>query len=174
MTQAELKALIEEAHELATSLLAGCEYASHYTDLSGPELFDLIDRARKLGMAVRSIPDTASTSLVLGGNGSYSASGEAAADAATEGWRDIESAPRDGTHVLGFHDGAARVGVSPYRRTWWGKTSHVPIYGWCFGEDVENIQLWKPSHWKPLSNGALPRHGKPLSDATDPSGAREP
>lgn len=57
-------------------------------------------------------------------------------------WQDISSAPRDGTHFTG------RKGTRKLR-TWWGKTSHVPLYGWCHGRDVENIDLWQPTHWKP-------------------------
>lgn len=34
------------------------------------------------------------------------------------------------------------------RITWWGKASHVPIYGWCFGQG-ENVDLWEPTHWQP-------------------------
>lgn len=56
-------------------------------------------------------------------------------------WERIESAPKDGTRFY------AKSG-SLKRLTWWGKASHVPLYGWCHGPDPENIDLWAPSHWK--------------------------
>jgi len=30
------------------------------------------------------------------------------------------------------------------RLTWWGKTSHVPLYGWCHGDDIEDLDIWTP------------------------------
>ena len=36
-------------------------------------------------------------------------------------------------------------------KTYWGKTSHVPMYGWNHGVDVENMNLWEPTHWRQLS-----------------------
>jgi hypothetical protein len=72
-------------------------------------------------------------------------------------WRRIESAPKDGTRFIGM----ARI-VATYmnrfetkdryikRITWWGKTSHVPLYGWCYGRDCENVNLWEPTRWKSL------------------------
>lgn len=68
-------------------------------------------------------------------------------------WQPIETAPRNGTHFLGRGKRACRyTGKLLYtkRRTWFGKTSHIPMYGWCHGRDVENIDLWQPTQWKPL------------------------
>lgn len=68
-------------------------------------------------------------------------------------WRDIESAPRDGTRILGRRTSADQhTGRLRYqkRQTFWGKTSHVPLYGWNYGRDVENLNLWDPTHWLPL------------------------
>lgn len=68
-------------------------------------------------------------------------------------WMPIETAPKDGTRFLGRrtsvdrHTGRLRYNV---RRTWFGKASHVPLYGWCHGRHVENIDLWQPTHWQPL------------------------
>lgn len=70
-----------------------------------------------------------------------------------KGWRQIEDAPRDGTVVLGRRTYADRyTGVLRYqkRRTYWGKTSHVPLYGWNHGRDPEDQDLWQPTHWQPL------------------------
>lgn len=69
------------------------------------------------------------------------------------GWQPIETAPRDGTRVLGRSTRVCRyTGKLIYtkRRTFWGKTSHVPLYGWNWGRDVEDLDLWQPTHWRPL------------------------
>lgn len=72
-----------------------------------------------------------------------------------EGWQDISTAPKDGTWFLGGHNKSAVLAI-----TWFGKTSHVPIYGWCHGEDGEDIDLWQPTHWRPLpAPPALSQHG---------------
>lgn len=69
-------------------------------------------------------------------------------------WRtDIENAPRDGTPIKGRIKTVDRyTGRLLYttRKTWWGKVSHVPIHGWCWGSDPENINLWEPKLWQPL------------------------
>lgn len=74
-------------------------------------------------------------------------------------WRPIETAPKDGTRFLG------RIAYVPgngdwkmrYHTfvTWWGKTSHVPLYGWCHGR-VENVDLWEPDRWQPLTQSEKP------------------
>jgi hypothetical protein len=72
-------------------------------------------------------------------------------------WQAIATAPKDGTRIK-----AKRGYVPPHNRsngkmryethiTWWGKTSHVPMYGWCYGRDVENINLWQPESWQHLT-----------------------
>lgn len=68
-------------------------------------------------------------------------------------WLLIDSAPKDGRLILGRRSDPDRyTGILRYRRrrTWWGKTSHVSLYGWCFGKDPENIDLWEPTHWRGL------------------------
>ena len=85
-----------------------------------------------------------------------------------DGWRDIGAAPRDGTRIRG--KGPLQLWVrqmpgsilpgwktvrSAERVTWWGKTSHVPLYGWCRGRDPENIDLWQPTHWRPVDPARL-------------------
>jgi hypothetical protein len=60
------------------------------------------------------------------------------------GWRDIATAPRDRSIFLGAVDGVVRL-VS------WGKTSHVPIYGFCLADQgAEDYDLCEPSCWQPL------------------------
>lgn len=70
-----------------------------------------------------------------------------------EMWDSISTAPKDGTRFLG-----RTSKPDPYRNyrmgyckriTWFGKTSHVPLHGWCYGR-VENVNLWEPTHWKPI------------------------
>ena len=62
-------------------------------------------------------------------------------------WRPIATAPKDGTRFVGLTH-------LPLRRriTWWGKTSHVPLYGWCHGR-AEDVDLWEPTHWLPYKGG---------------------
>lgn len=60
-------------------------------------------------------------------------------------WKPISSAPIDGSRFLATHIKSGVVCV-----TWFGKTSHVPLYGWCEGDDPEDIDLWEPTHWMPL------------------------
>lgn len=68
-------------------------------------------------------------------------------------WMPISTAPKDGTRFLGRGPIAnplrGRIRTVK-RRTFWGKTSHVPLYGWNYGRDVENLNLWEPSEWRPL------------------------
>jgi hypothetical protein len=63
------------------------------------------------------------------------------------GWQTMESAPKDGTSFLATHE---KSGVQQI--TSFGKTSHVPLYGWtiCPDGDPEEIDLWHPTHWMPL------------------------
>jgi hypothetical protein len=67
-------------------------------------------------------------------------------------WQPIETAPRDGTRIRA--KGRVRSWGRPVKRTVvrvsrWGKTSHVPLYGWNWGRDPENQNLWHPTHWQP-------------------------
>lgn len=58
-------------------------------------------------------------------------------------WQPIETAPMD-THILGVVDGDVRM-------IRWGKTSHLPIYGFCLADQgVEEFDLCEPTHWMPL------------------------
>lgn len=66
-------------------------------------------------------------------------------------WRPMSEAPRDGTTFI-----ARRVPEDSQRgyggnKTWWGKTSHVPLYGWCYfidEDDPEEVSLWQPDEWR--------------------------
>ena len=59
-------------------------------------------------------------------------------------WKPMSSAPRDGIKILGRNEEETRT-------TWFGKTSHVPLYGWCFGHDPEDIDLWEPTEWTEIN-----------------------
>lgn len=63
-------------------------------------------------------------------------------------WRKIRTA-RLTDRILGM-DG--RTGEE--HETWWGKASHIGWYGWCWGDDPEDISAWSPTHWKPLPEAA--------------------
>lgn len=58
-------------------------------------------------------------------------------------WKPIKDAPRDGTKIMG--QDATRKMV-----TWFGKASHIPMYGWCVGDDPEDIDLWTPTVWEKI------------------------
>lgn len=68
----------------------------------------------------------------------------------------ISSAPTDGTRFIGSKLFVVSLGFYGHRmvyaehETWYGKTSHVPLYGWCRGE-IEDVDLWEPTHWKPIT-----------------------
>lgn len=62
-------------------------------------------------------------------------------------WRKIEEAPRDGTSLLGVtpYDFDARIFA-------WGKTSHLPLYGWVYiDQGVEDREPCFPTHFIPLT-----------------------
>jgi hypothetical protein len=56
-------------------------------------------------------------------------------------WQLIDTAPDNGARFIAKD-------ADHHRITWWGKTSHVPLYGWCHGRG-EDIDLWQPTHWAP-------------------------
>lgn len=59
-------------------------------------------------------------------------------------WKPIETAPQDGRKLLGYVFGNVRF-------IYWGKTSHIPLYGWnTCDEGAENCDLCEPTHWMPL------------------------
>lgn len=78
-------------------------------------------------------------------------------------WFDMATAPKDGTRIKARERYVHHYGkYHPVyrwrtRTTWWGKASHVPLYGWCHGRDVEDIDLWQPTQWRTLPNTQVSR-----------------
>lgn len=61
-------------------------------------------------------------------------------------WQPIETAPRDGSRLLAIYGGQVRI-------IQYGKTSHVPLYGFCLADQgiedfdlvlTENLKGWMP------------------------------
>ena len=63
----------------------------------------------------------------------------------TTDWNhDMDAAPREGTRMLAVVDGDVRVCA-------WGKTSHVPLYGWLLvDQGAEDADLCAPASWMPM------------------------
>lgn len=62
-------------------------------------------------------------------------------------WRSMQTAPLNGVPILGV------VGTKnrQVRIIQFGKTSHVPMYGWCLADQgVEDFDLCTPTAWMPL------------------------
>jgi len=61
-------------------------------------------------------------------------------------WRPIATAPKDGAWFRGRRGHLERD-------TQWGKTSHVPLYGWCHVASMHDgnadYDLWEPLEWRP-------------------------
>ena len=58
-------------------------------------------------------------------------------------WQPIETAPKD-KQILGLVDGQVRL-------IRYGKTSHVPLYGFCLADQgPEDFDICEPTKWLPL------------------------
>jgi hypothetical protein len=58
-------------------------------------------------------------------------------------WRPMDTAPH-GQRILAVVDGHVRVVM-------WGKTSHVPLYGFCLADQgVEDFDICEPLCWMPF------------------------
>lgn len=59
-------------------------------------------------------------------------------------WQEIETAPKDGSHFFGLVENERRLCM-------WGKTSHIPLYGWILiDQGVEDCDLCEPTKWYPF------------------------
>ena len=66
-------------------------------------------------------------------------------------WQPIETAPKDGTHIIGLFDGWSDECV---RVTWYNKKSYSKLFGKI---TIKRLKGWqnglnkvKPTHWMPL------------------------
>lgn len=60
-----------------------------------------------------------------------------------DGWQSMDTAPKHGHFLATVADGVRLVS--------WGKTSHVPLYGWILvDQGVEDCDLCLPTAWMPL------------------------
>lgn len=59
-----------------------------------------------------------------------------------KGGQTMDNAPRDGSRFK------AQDEAGNLRECWWGKTSHVPLHGWCWNDgNPEDADLWNPIVW---------------------------
>ena len=73
-------------------------------------------------------------------------------------WQPIETAPRDGTHILGWNAeyGQRETNMGRYGKgspgfAAWEKGDGPLNYGWVWDEPIHNWGCtWKPTHWLPL------------------------
>jgi hypothetical protein len=67
------------------------------------------------------------------------------------GWQDIATAKKDeNKRILAVVNGEVRIIA-------YGKTSHVPIWGWCLADQgAEEFDLCEPTHWMPMPTPPAP------------------
>ena len=57
-------------------------------------------------------------------------------------WKSMETAPKDGHRFLALVNGVVRFVA-------WGKTSHVPLYGFCLADQGgEDFDICSPTKWR--------------------------
>lgn len=89
----------------------------------------------------------------------------------TGGWRDIESAPKDGSYIVAWGKPCSSADEGPWVTRWqdYGEGS-IALERWKSGdgpkgtfwhsEPVNNwTNGWKPTHWQPLPSPPLPLPG---------------
>jgi hypothetical protein len=78
---------------------------------------------------------------------------DAVLDALPQQWQSIETAPKDGTQILGF-DAEIRV----YAIIQWGKHNHIPLYGWLRQIELtdEAVEGFDATDWMPLPTPPKP------------------
>jgi hypothetical protein len=65
-------------------------------------------------------------------------------------WQAMETAPKNGRHFLAVVEGKVRIVA-------FGKTSHIPLYGWNLADQgAEEWELCQPTHWMPLPEPPSP------------------
>lgn len=80
----------------------------------------------------------------------------------SEGWRPIESAPKDGTHFIGYGPAPGDGDLEARETYWqffsegsqarkWFDRGEGPSGQWRWSEPLHNWgSSWKPTHWRPL------------------------
>lgn len=64
-------------------------------------------------------------------------------------WQSMDTAPKVVGRIIGAVEGRARF-------ICWGKTSHVPLYGWILTDQgPEDADLCQPTAWMPLPDAAM-------------------
>lgn len=64
------------------------------------------------------------------------------------GWQPMTKAPTDKGQLIGYDFKAKKA-----RRMYYGKTAHVPFYGWNYlrdSKDPESAELFDPIAWKSI------------------------
>lgn len=72
-----------------------------------------------------------------------------------DGWRTIDSAPRDGTHILTQRERSHGNGGNTYAAVKWWKHAHEPESRFCWhllcsGMGQTALYDYRPTHWMPL------------------------
>lgn len=88
------------------------------------------------------------------------------------GWQPIETAPKDGTTILGYGEEPCRRGGSHVRETRWEfygegsiakelfKKGEGPSGSWGWQEPIHNwASSWEPTHWQPLPAAPAKQEG---------------
>ena len=62
-------------------------------------------------------------------------------------WQPIETAPKTGIPFLAVVPSSYSE-ARQVRIVQWGKTSHIPLYGFCLADQgVEDFDICEPTHW---------------------------
>lgn len=74
-------------------------------------------------------------------------------------WKTIDSAPKDGTRIIGGSTGGRVEVVAHAQGNWRGDP-------WREGHHLGRIAWIQPTHWMPLPEPPIPFAGRPTGDET--------